>query len=703
MHLPTLLASLALATSTLITAQCTKPIVRQEWSTLSSAQKAQYISSIQQLAARPQNPAPQVNLDPSIISLHDFVNIHARSSPWAHGSAEFYPYHRAMMWKYEQALATVGWTIGAPYWDWPAVNQNWWDPSASDIFSAAYFGAATPTDTTNFCVPNGPFSAPGYTVAVLDTDTQGYSNGIHANSQCLRRCADVGVAATYPADIVARLGATTFAAFRGDTLAHTDDQDPNGFHSAGHEILGGSVACASDMGNPSISPNDPFFWIHHSLVDKVWWRWQTRCKNFKVDYSGPLTVSDPIDPLGTLQAVSSQNVDSYGVTVASLLDTQGSLLCYTYSSSPGDLAMPPITCPDFNGAPDPGVNPDPTAWGAKAAATSAAGTSGVKSGAPAASATAGASVAVVVVPPITEKSSLDQVLQSVVGMALQAVQQGGGKKGVVVFGREEVGGGNSTGVVDLYGEEEEVVGEGEGGDEGAESGTQNVVDGAEATNQTLATGNYTLTLNGTEITNVTLVDNNSTKTATTEGGSYIPITPSANDTRNNSLASGNHTLFINGTTTTLTNATLVNTNATTTLPANSTAEPEQVPLHYEIQVTETNTTAITFLAVNQTIEVPADNSLRYVYNSYVESFDPEGKIIRHYLEQEEIEYKRIPGAPENVRSGHPCYKMQPSTMSEHWIHHHQLNRVKIRNAETRIKMRIDRENVENCGPVGGRQ
>ncbi|KAJ3011297.1 UNVERIFIED_CONTAM: hypothetical protein HDU68_001756 [Siphonaria sp. JEL0065] len=610
---------LALSTAGAQAAACTNPIVRSEWSQLTTTQKKLYIQAVQALIARPQT-GPSETLDPKLISYYDFVNIHARASPWAHGSAEFYPYHRAQVWVWEQALHSTGiWpaNMGAPYWDWTAVSQNWWTKEASDIFTPSYFGSVLSTDTTNWCVQDSAFSQ--FHVATLDDDNVAYSNGIHATGNCLRRCGEIGSTVVSPADINPRFGATSFSAFRGDTAAGTDDQQLSGFHSEGHEIMGGYNNCLSDMGNPSISPNDPYFWLHHGLVDKIWWRWQTRCKNFRVDYSGPLTARDPIDPAQTLTAVSNQMLDSWGVTVSQMLDTQGQTLCYVYSNSAGDIPMPPITCPNFNGAPDPGLNPDPTVFGSPqfGVASSSGNASGSSSG-----------------------SVLDQLVKNMVGVGLDTV-----KGGTVVFGKRDI-------VIARNVTVEESV---------SVSSSSPVPSARASTSPSVSAGVAASTTLSTKV--------------------------NASSSSSSSVGNGGSATESISATATITESIITSDNS---------SEPTPTPTpHFEMTVNDDNTIDVTFTKVNQTITVPENQTLHWVYESYVETREPDGEVARHYLEVEEIPYVRIPGAPANVPAGHPCYRKHPPPMSDHWIHHHKLNEVKIRNTEARRNERIDQWNVEN--------
>ncbi|KAJ3072707.1 hypothetical protein HDU98_003079 [Podochytrium sp. JEL0797] len=112
---------------------------------------------------------------------------------------------------------------------------------------------------------------------------------------------------TYPSDWVTRFSATSYTAFRGDILTgDSRDDDFYGFHLSGHEVMGG--------------------------------------------YEGPFVANDPIDPTGSQIATPTQQLDTWGIQVAAMLDTKGSNggpLCYTYGPSGTDnLAMSPVTCPN---------------------------------------------------------------------------------------------------------------------------------------------------------------------------------------------------------------------------------------------------------------------------------------------------------------------------------------------------------------------
>ncbi|KAJ3026989.1 UNVERIFIED_CONTAM: hypothetical protein HDU68_004690 [Siphonaria sp. JEL0065] len=251
-----------------------------------------------------------------------------------------------MLHQFELAMISTGiWPadMGIPYFDWSAMSQNWW---TSDIFNDRHFGELKSRDPSK-CVLTGVFAKGKYVVAA-DPDRHRVVTG--SDQTCLRRNADQ-TPLTDASTITASLSPTSFIEFTGH------NKDESNFHANGHAFLGGD---GGDMWNPSVSPNDPLFFLHHGFVDKYWWRWQTQCEAFKHDYQGRLARAD--DPVGdgTINASKHLYVNSWPFTVGQLLDTQGDTLCYTYSRSAGDLPPPSIICPFFDAAAEQNATATPT-------------------------------------------------------------------------------------------------------------------------------------------------------------------------------------------------------------------------------------------------------------------------------------------------------------------------------------------------------
>ncbi|ORY42808.1 Di-copper centre-containing protein [Rhizoclosmatium globosum] len=333
MHSRLLLVFLVWTVARVTTAQCTNPAIRREWNELTPSQQQLYVDSIVRLQKRPASNQTQ---NASVMSYADFVTTHVEQALWTHGNAQFYPYHRAMMRQFELAMQSAGWSGPVPYWDWPSISQTW---QSSSVFS--YFGPAISTDPDG-CLQSGPFAKGNYTI-LDDTfflPVGQYSRQVvpGGDRSCLRRCGSED-ALTDATVITAGLArASNYIEFRGD--------DRSGYHASGHVGTGGSMC--GDMADGLFSTNDPLFFLHHGLVDKVWWRWQRTCPYYQFNYEGTLNgADDPIADPGDDTARSAQKMDSWSFwTVTDVLDTQGGVLCYTYSKSAGDLPIVPVNgCP----------------------------------------------------------------------------------------------------------------------------------------------------------------------------------------------------------------------------------------------------------------------------------------------------------------------------------------------------------------------
>jgi tyrosinase len=73
---------------------------------------------------------------------------------------------------------------------------------------------------------------------------------------------------------------------------------------------------------------DPVFFLHHTQLDRIWWRWQASRPARKFEYAGaashgsekPATTSDELDMGGLARMIP----------VSAVLDAANGMLCYTY-------------------------------------------------------------------------------------------------------------------------------------------------------------------------------------------------------------------------------------------------------------------------------------------------------------------------------------------------------------------------------------
>ncbi|KAJ3049504.1 hypothetical protein HK102_012480, partial [Quaeritorhiza haematococci] len=83
-------------------------------------------------------------------------------------------------------------------------------------------------------------------------------------------------------------------------------------HAVVHTAIGGDMSS-------QLSPNDPIFWLHHAVVDKFWYDWQSQPTNLQ-KFDGAAYNTQP-SPSTLLQ--------SFNIPVSSVLDS--SSLCVTYA------------------------------------------------------------------------------------------------------------------------------------------------------------------------------------------------------------------------------------------------------------------------------------------------------------------------------------------------------------------------------------
>jgi len=188
----------------------------------------------------------------------------------AHRGPAFLPWHREFIWRFERDLeAALGEPdFGLPYWNWAADKTDGvLDTSRIWTFIGAntgpiYFGGSSWNRMTAQLV--------GPTYSAVDTSI-GARRAFDSSSE---------PAFGHPTDIKDRAAADAFMAgtsvnydsaswdarslgFRG-----TNERD---FHDHIHVLVGGDSA---DMALPIIAVNDPVFFLHHAMIDRLWARWQ---------------------------------------------------------------------------------------------------------------------------------------------------------------------------------------------------------------------------------------------------------------------------------------------------------------------------------------------------------------------------------------------------------------------------------------------
>ncbi|KAJ3407154.1 hypothetical protein HDU80_009512 [Chytriomyces hyalinus] len=292
---------------------CSAPAVRREWRSLSQDAQRSYLDAVVCLMRTPSLLTNLSSVSRSVFE--DFSYTHFTVVSQVHGTAQFLPWHRTLILLFEFALQDFCDYKGTlPYWDWTK------DASAmhkSPVLSDSAFGGNGNGGTPS-CVQNGRFSSATVLMG-------------HSSPQCLTRRFDDAngmQAAQYTGDVVRAL------VQNGGRWEFFYPRIYSGPHSAVHNGIGG------DFANPPAAGNDPLFFIHHAMIDKIWNDWQDENPQLANAYSGNM---DSMNPNGNEAKLTDFLVDlppggpTNGFTLIPAIQVQetiwsdgGGWFCYIY-------------------------------------------------------------------------------------------------------------------------------------------------------------------------------------------------------------------------------------------------------------------------------------------------------------------------------------------------------------------------------------
>ncbi|KAI0291784.1 Di-copper centre-containing protein [Multifurca ochricompacta] len=335
---------------------CTKPAVRKEWRAFNSHEKEAWIRAVNCLSHLPHDPALKPSVDPSVSLIpplnasgsyyDDFVYIHMDLNTRIHFTGLFLPWHRWYVHVYEQALKSkCGYTGASPYWNWTI--------DAPDFFESSFWKDSNPLSglggwgvpSKDFSVPDGGFKALHLSYPSPHTLRRNFT---------LRPWDIPFIFFTEPK----KMANTSFSASEIEKLLETPSGDYKGFqksfeafqgaHGAVHLIMGGDLggqcprnAPANCTPGPTWSPNEPLFWMHHAMVDKVWFDWQNRDPaNAKSFFGGSVQAIQSPDtynqypnggpPFLSLNSTMPADGLFPEVAIGDVLSTTSGVLCYVY-------------------------------------------------------------------------------------------------------------------------------------------------------------------------------------------------------------------------------------------------------------------------------------------------------------------------------------------------------------------------------------
>ncbi|KAK8075937.1 Di-copper centre-containing protein [Apiospora phragmitis] len=328
--------------------RCTKEklTVRKPWGSLSTTERKAYTDAVlclQKLPAR----TPKSLVPGARTRFDDFLASHINQTQTIHYTGTFMAWHRWFTFQFEQALKNeCGYKGAQPYWNWALYAD---DPVSSPIFDGSAFsmsgdGAPVPNKGPitlllgNFapvvlppgngggCVQTGPFKDMvvnlGPVALPLNNGTVLTGTGLEHNPRCLKRDISAGVNKAFANDtsIMQLIVNNDNVADFQMVMQGVPGSGSIGVHGGGHYTIGGDPA-----GDTFTSPGDPVFYLHHGMIDLVWWVWQM--------VAGTNTfLNQPPSANTTLDDVIDLFYAGGGpITMRELTSIHDGPFCYTYS------------------------------------------------------------------------------------------------------------------------------------------------------------------------------------------------------------------------------------------------------------------------------------------------------------------------------------------------------------------------------------
>ena len=254
--------------------------VRKNAKFLTADEKARLIYAIKRTKELPSR------FDPTSSAYDYYVAIHyaAYYNPGmpAHMAPAFGPWHRWLLLLLEQDLQRTDPEITVPYWDW-TVDQS---PDAYVWADDLMGGNGDPND--RWIVKTGPFRQGEWSLQLVDPVSLDQDGTIFDLQRHFGVYVSGGVPTTTlptAGDIAGALAIPVYdvepwddmsdpsKSFRnnleGFRYAADGTKLPSENHNRVHNWIGGPMS-------EGASPNDPVFWLHHSMVDMIYAQWQQR-------------------------------------------------------------------------------------------------------------------------------------------------------------------------------------------------------------------------------------------------------------------------------------------------------------------------------------------------------------------------------------------------------------------------------------------
>ena len=168
-----------------------------------------------------------------------------------------------------------------------------------------------------------------------DTHPNPLKSGLGYNPRCLRRDISRYVTSHFLTDANVSSLITDFddiywfqTFMQGDFFSSSNYL---GVHTGGHLVVGGDPG-----GDLFASPGDPYFFLHHAMIDRVFWTWQNQDVESRTfgdnSLSGTITLNNvPPSRNTTKHDIIDLGVNAPKVRIKDVLSTLDGPFCYIYA------------------------------------------------------------------------------------------------------------------------------------------------------------------------------------------------------------------------------------------------------------------------------------------------------------------------------------------------------------------------------------
>lgn len=192
-----------------------------------------------------------------------------------------------------------------------------------------------PTGNGGGCVTSGPFkdyqvNLGPVALMLPGGETGSTENPLAYNPRCLKRDLSAQIIQDY-----ANFTAIVDLLLRPDNIYDFQMKMQGvpgsgniGVHGGGHYCMGGDPS--RDV---FVSPGDPAFWLHHGMIDRVWWIWQNLKPSKRINaIAGTATfLNMPESPDTTLDTLIDLGyAGGESVAMRDIMNTVSGPFCYVY-------------------------------------------------------------------------------------------------------------------------------------------------------------------------------------------------------------------------------------------------------------------------------------------------------------------------------------------------------------------------------------